>query len=103
MQSVAGGQSPIVLAKPKVVTVSLVSESPQLTDKSQKIADNIQIVTEDNQSIVAQDKFTEEDLIRVWRMYARKIGGEVHTSNAMLNRLPLKERVCISISISARR
>ena len=85
--------APIVVQMPKVVTVSLkpttmneVSQLPKKEETVEKIDSNEPIVQE-----VKQSDFTNDDLVRVWRLYAKKIEGELHTSNTMRNFLPEKD------------
>ena len=83
--------APIVVQMPKVVSVSLMAPKeviidPRLEEKAQ-VEREVQKVV----SITKGNDFTDEDLLRVWRLYAKKIEGELHTSNTMANFLPVKE------------
>ncbi len=84
--------APIVVQMPKVVTVSLkpsavnvASQLPKQEEAVEKIVSNEPIVQE-----IKQRDFTNDDLVRAWRLYAKKIEGELHTSNTMQNFLPTK-------------
>ncbi|MEE1090630.1 MAG: DNA polymerase III subunit gamma/tau [Paludibacteraceae bacterium] len=84
--------APIVVQRPKVVSVSLkptvVNEATQLPKKEEVAIEAVSstpIVQE-----VKQNDFTNDDLVRAWRLYAKKIEGELHTSNTMQNFLPAK-------------
>ena len=84
--------APIVVQMPKVVTVSLkptaenvASQLPKQEEAVEKIVSNEPIVQE-----IKQSDFTNDDLVRAWRLYAKKIEGELHTSNTMQNFLPAK-------------
>ena len=84
--------APIVVQMPKVVTVSLkpsavnvASQLPKQEEAVEKIVSNEPIVQE-----IKQSDFTNDDLVRAWRLYAKKIEGELHTSNTMQNFLPTK-------------
>ncbi len=84
--------APIVVQMPKVVSVSLkhsaVNVASQLLKQEEaveKIVSNEPIVQE-----IKQSYFTNDDLVRAWRLYAKKIEGELHTSNTMQNFLPAK-------------
>ena len=83
--------APIVVQMPKVVSVSLMAPKeviidPRLEEKAQ-VEREVQKVV----SITKGNDFTDEDLLRVWRLYAKKIEGDGHTSNTMANFLPVKE------------
>ena len=87
-----GVGAPIVVQMPKVVTVSLkptavnvASQLPKKEEAVEKIASNEPVVQE-----IKQSDFTNDDLVRAWRLYAKKIEGELHTSNTMQNFLPTK-------------
>ncbi len=90
--------APIVVQMPKVVSVSLkpttINNSQQSTDKSRdaQLERPINPSTElRNLPVVdAQRDFSNDDLVRAWRLYAKKIEGELHTSNTMQNFLPEK-------------
>ena len=84
--------APIVVQRPKVVSVSLkptvANEATQLPQKQEvttEVVSSTSIVQE-----VKQNDFTNDDLVRAWRLYAKKIEGELHTSNTMQNFLPAK-------------
>ena len=84
--------APIVVQRPKVVSVSLkptvVNEATQLPKKEEVATETVpstSIVQE-----VKQNDFSNDDLVRAWRLYAKKIEGELHTSNTMQNFLPAK-------------
>ena len=84
--------APIVVQMPKVVSVSLnpsavnvASQLPKQEEAVEKIVSNEPIVQE-----IKQSDFTNDDLVRAWRLYAKKIEGELHTSNTMQNFLPAK-------------
>ena len=84
--------APIVVQMPKVVSVSLkpsavnvASQLPKQEEAVKKIVSNEPIVQE-----IKQSDFTNDDLVRAWRLYAKKIEGELHTSNTMQNFLPAK-------------
>ncbi len=84
--------APIVVQRPKVVSVSLkptvVNEATQLPQKQEVATEAVPstpIVQE-----IKQNDFTNDDLVRAWRLYAKKIEGELHTSNTMQNFLPTK-------------
>lgn len=84
--------APIVVQRPKVVSVSLkptvVNEATQLPQKQEVTTEAVSstpIVQE-----VKQNDFSNDDLVRAWRLYAKKIEGELHTSNTMQNFLPAK-------------
>ena len=84
--------APIVVQRPKVVSVSLkptvANEATQLPQKQEVTLEAVPstpIVQE-----VKQNDFTNDDLVRAWRLYAKKIEGELHTSNTMQNFLPQK-------------
>ena len=84
--------APIVVQMPKVVTVSLkptvenvASQLSKQEEAVEKIASNEPVVQE-----IKQSDFTNDDLVRAWRLYAKKIEGELHTSNTMQNFLPTK-------------
>ena len=85
--------APIVVQMPKVVTVSLkptvVNDVSQLSKKDEIVEKRVSSVplVQD----IEQSDFTNEDLVRAWRLYAKKIEGELHTSNTMQNFLPMKE------------
>ena len=85
--------APIVVQMPKVVTVSLkptvVNDVSQLSKKEEIVEKRVSLVpfVQD----IKQSDFTNEDLVRAWRLYAKKIEGELHTSNTMQNFLPMKE------------
>ena len=91
-QSVASGHTPIVVQKPKVVTVSLKptlapvvpqeSVPASVVDEGEAMSDVVV-----NQE-VKQRSFTNDELLQAWRMYAKKIEGELHTFNTMMNFLP---------------
>ena len=87
-----GVGAPIVVQMPKVVTVSLkptavnvACQLPKKEEAVEKIASNEPVVQE-----IKQSDFTNDDLVRAWRLYAKKIEGELHTSNTMQNFLPTK-------------
>ena len=84
--------APIVVQRPKVVSVSLkptatneVSQLPQKQEVTTEAVPSTPIVQE-----VKQNDFSNDDLVRAWRLYAKKIEGELHTSNTMHNFLPTK-------------
>ena len=84
--------APIVVQMPKVVTVSLkptavnvASQLPKQEEAVEKIVSNEPVAQE-----IKQSDFTNDDLVRAWRLYAKKIEGELHTSNTMQNFLPTK-------------
>lgn len=85
--------APIVVRMPKVVTVS--SKSTAMNDANQLPKKDDDVVEENVSSmpIIQETKqcdFSNDDLVRVWRLYAKKIEGELHTSNTMQNFLPAK-------------
>ena len=84
--------APIVVQRPKVVSVSLkptatneVSQLPKKQEVTTEAVPSTPIVQE-----VKQNDFSNDDLVRAWRLYAKKIEGELHTSNTMHNFLPAK-------------
>ena len=84
--------APIVVQRPKVVSVSLkptatneVSQLPQKEEVATEAVPSTPIVQE-----AKQNDFSNDDLVRAWRLYAKKIEGELHTSNTMQNFLPAK-------------
>jgi DNA polymerase-3 subunit gamma/tau len=84
--------APIVVQRPKVVSVSLkptatneVSQLPKKEEVATEAVSSTPIVQE-----VKQNDFSNDDLVRAWRLYAKKIEGELHTSNTMHNFLPTK-------------
>ena len=84
--------APIVVQMPKVVTVSLkptvenvASQLSKQEEAVEKIVSNEPVAQE-----IKQSDFTNDDLVRAWRLYAKKIEGELHTSNTMQNFLPTK-------------
>ena len=84
--------APIVVQRPKVVSVSLkptvANEATQLPQKEEVAKETVPstpIVQE-----AKQNDFSNDDLVRAWRLYAKKIEGELHTSNTMQNFLPAK-------------
>ena len=84
--------APIVVQRPKVVSVSLkptvaneVTQLPQKQEVTTEAVSSTPIVQE-----VKQNDFSNDDLVRAWRLYAKKIEGELHTSNTMQNFLPAK-------------
>ena len=84
--------APIVVQRPKVVSVSLkptatneVSQLPKKQEVTTEAVPSTPIVQE-----VKQNDFSNDDLVRAWRLYAKKIEGELHTSNTMQNFLPAK-------------
>ena len=84
--------APIVVQMPKVVSVSLkptpvnvASQLPKKEEVVETIVSNEPVVQE-----LKQSDFTNDDLVRAWRLYAKKIEGELHTSNTMQNFLPAK-------------
>ena len=79
--------APIVVQRPKVVSVSLkptvaneVSQLPQKEEVATEAVPSTPIVQE-----VKQNDFSNDDLVRAWRLYAKKIEGELHTYNTMQN------------------
>ena len=82
--------APIVVQRPTVVNVSFTPKvevvEPQKVDKPQ-----VEIKPQEVGNIVKKENFADEDLLRVWRLYASKIEGELHTFHAMKNFLPTKE------------
>ena len=91
-QSVASGHTPIVVQKPKVVTVSLKpTPAPVVPQESvpASVVDEVEAMSDVvvNQE-VKQRSFTNDELLQAWRMYAKKIEGELHTFNTMMNFLP---------------
>lgn len=89
-QFLGGVKSPIVVQKPKVVTVSLTTQPVGVVET--KLEENNQAEPETHEvAIVTRvNDFTNDDLVRAWRLYAKKIEGELHTSNTMQNFLPEK-------------
>ena len=86
--------APIVVQMPKVVSVSLNAtsvsdESQSFTSKENGVVETVDSSVSISQELKKSD-FTNDDLIRVWRLYAKKIDGELHTSNTMQNFLPVK-------------
>ena len=86
--------APIVVQKPKVVSVSLNTTSVKVDSNSLEIEEKSEVKdvvsVESNVQKVSQSDFTNDDLIRAWRLYAKKIEGELHTFNTMQNFLPEK-------------
>ena len=87
------GNTPIVVQMPKVVSVSLTAstkvEPLSLTSDDKSEVEDV-VSSEPIHQELKQSDFTNDDLIRVWRLYAKKIEGELHTSNTMQNFLPKK-------------
>jgi DNA polymerase-3 subunit gamma/tau len=87
------GNTPIVVQMPKVVSVSLTAstkvEPLSLTSDDKSEVKDV-VSSEPIHQELKQSDFTNDDLIRVWRLYAKKIEGELHTSNTMQNFLPKK-------------
>ena len=85
---------PIVVQKPKVVSVSLNTTSVKLDSNSLEIEEKSEVKdvvsVESNVQKIIQSDFTDDDLVRAWRLYAKKIEGELHTFNTMQNFLPKK-------------
>ncbi|MBQ8722427.1 MAG: DNA polymerase III subunit gamma/tau [Paludibacteraceae bacterium] len=85
---------PIVVQKPKVVSVSLNTTSVKVDSNSLEIEEKSEVKNvvsvESNVQKIIQSDFTDDDLVRAWRLYAKKIEGELHTSNTMKNFLPIK-------------
>jgi hypothetical protein len=84
--------APIVVQRPKVVSVSL---KPTVANESTQLPQKQEVATEAVSSTpivqeVKQNDFSNDDLVRAWRLYAKKIEGELHTSNTMHNFLPTK-------------
>ena len=83
---------PIVVQKPITVKVDLAAN---VNHTKQEEAKPI-IVEETPTEIITQEEVVETDrvqltldtLIKVWRLYAKKIEGELYTSKAMMNCLP---------------
>ena len=90
----ASVQSPIVVQKPKVVTVSLSAAPARVAEPVSPQAKEVEAVEAAPVAPASQEAkqrdFTTDDLIRAWRLYAKKIEGELHTSNTMHNFLPEK-------------
>ena len=85
---------PIVVQKPKVVSVSLNTTSVKVDSNSLEIEEKSEVKdvvsVESNVQKIIQSDFTDDDLVRAWRLYAKKIEGELHTFNTMQNFLPKK-------------
>ena len=85
---------PIVVQKPKVVSVSLNTTSVKVDSNSLEIEEKSGVKdvvsVESNVQKIIQSDFTDDDLVRAWRLYAKKIEGELHTFNTMQNFLPKK-------------
>ena len=85
---------PIVVQKPKVVSVSLNTTSVKVDSNSLEIEEKSEVKdvvsVESNIQKIIQSDFTDDDLVRAWRLYAKKIEGELHTFNTMQNFLPKK-------------
>ena len=84
--------APIVVQRPKVVSVSL---KPTVANEATQLPQKQEVATEAVPSApivqeVKQNDFSNDDLVRAWRLYAKKIEGELHTSNTMHNFLPAK-------------
>ena len=84
--------APIVVQRPKVVSVSL---KPTVANEATQLPQKQEVTTEAVSSTpivqeVKQNDFSNDDLVRAWRLYAKKIEGELHTSNTMQNFLPAK-------------
>ena len=84
--------APIVVQRPKVVSVSL---KPTVANEATQLPQKQEVATEAVSSTpivqeVKQNDFSNDDLVRAWRLYAKKIEGELHTSNTMHNFLPTK-------------
>ena len=84
--------APIVVQRPKVVSVSL---KPTVANEATQLPQKQEVATEAVPSTpivqeIKQNDFTNDDLVRAWRLYAKKIEGELHTSNTMQNFLPAK-------------
>lgn len=91
-QPTAAVGAPIVVQMPKVVTVSLKPTTistptplPQNNEKEAETTPTTPVIPE-----AKQTDFSNDDLVRAWRLYAKKIEGELHTSNTMQNFLPEK-------------
>ena len=92
--SAVGVATPIVVQKPKVVSVSLKPVSTSVTNNLEKREEDKVIEISSSESVAdvkSRGNFTNDDLIQVWRLYAKKIEGELYTSNTMYNFLPKKE------------
>ena len=84
--------APIVVQRPKVVSVSL---KPTVANEATQLPQKQEVATEAVPSTpivqeTKQNDFSNDDLVRAWRLYAKKIEGELHTSNTMQNFLPAK-------------
>ena len=84
--------APIVVQRPKVVSVSL---KPTVANEATQLPQKQEVATEAVPSTpivqeAKQNDFSNDDLVRAWRLYAKKIEGELHTSNTMHNFLPTK-------------
>ena len=84
--------APIVVQRPKVVSVSL---KPTVANEATQLQQKEEVATEAVPSTpivqeAKQNDFSNDDLVRAWRLYAKKIEGELHTSNTMQNFLPAK-------------
>jgi DNA polymerase-3 subunit gamma/tau len=82
--------APVVVQRPKVVSVSL---KPTIANEATQLPQKEKVVTEEVSSEpiaqeIKQNNFANDDLIRAWRSYAKKIEGELHTYNTMQNFLP---------------
>ena len=82
--------APVVVQRPKVVSVSL---KPTIANEATQLPQKEEVVTEEVSSEpiaqeIKQNNFANDDLIRAWRSYAKKIEGELHTYNTMQNFLP---------------
>ena len=82
---------PIVVQRPTTVNVSLsagkevAKETPKVVVVNTPVAEGDNISTNDN---VVAGKVSLDLLIQTWRVYAKKIEGELYTSKAMMNCLP---------------
>ena len=82
--------APVVVQRPKVVSVSL---KPTIANEATQLPQKEEVVTEEVSSEpiaqeIKQNNFANDDLIREWRSYAKKIEVELHTYNTMQNFLP---------------
>ncbi len=83
---------PIVVQKPTTVRVALATESNQTKQEETKpiVVEEtpVEVIAQVEEVETVKVKFTLDTLVQVWRLYAKKIEGELYTSKAMMNCLP---------------
>ncbi len=83
-------QTVVVAQKPMSVKVSFVAPTTSvvtLPTAEQKVLEEVASTVEVTDSKTSI--YTQEALIAAWRLYARKIEGELYTSKAMMNNIPI--------------